>query len=352
MAHEWHAGVLNASSWHGLEIVREMNTAEDLIKAGEETKAYPLAVQLEKMKTVTGLTVPGSAVVATYEGDTRIAHSAVGGKYKPLNPKEWRATIECAVKAGAKPAGAFALRGGTRVLATFEIPGGNGGTGIRNYLNLVDSLDGSLRFGAGGTSVRTVCANTLSASFSADGAGYAMVKHTASINDRSALIRDAIEAHVKQGDEIAKLYREAKKTCLSRDEALQIVNALFPAPENGDSQKLASRKKNVRAEAAKSMNRPENFDGSNLATVWNAATWLIDRDSDGNAKAARGDADKLDSLLFGARNKRVQEIRNVIQVVLRDGSIVDMDAFEAHKKGVDVTQNGGKSLLDMMLEDA
>jgi hypothetical protein len=351
MAHEWHAGVLNASSWHGLEVVREMTTAKDLIAAGEETKAYPLAVALEKMKTVSGLEVPGSAVVATYAGNKRIAHSAVGGKYTPLNPKEWRATIEAAVKAGARPAGAFALRGGTRVLATFEIPGGNGGTGIRNYLNLVDSLDGSIAFSAGGTSIRTVCANTLAASFSADGKGYAKVKHTASINDRSEYIRSAIEAHVKQGDEIAKLYREAKKTALDRDQAVAIINALFPAPEKGDSQKLATRKKNTRAEAAKAMHRPENNDGTNLATIWNAATWLVDRDADGNAKAARGDADKLDSLLFGQRNKRVNEIRNIIQVIMADGSIRDMDAFEAHKSGVDVSQSG-KSLLDIMLEDA
>jgi len=272
MSHEWHAGVLNKSSWHGLEIVRDMRTAHDLIRAGEETKAYPVAVNLESMVTASGLAVPGSAVVATYADDSRVAHSAVGNRYTPLDPKEWRATIEAAVKAGAKPAGALALRKGTRVLATFEIPGGNGGTGIRNYLNLVDSLDGTLHFMAGGTSVRTVCANTLAASMNADGKDYAKIRHTASINDRADVLRKAIEAHVKEGEAVANLYRETVKAELSRPEAERIFDLLFPAAAEGDSKRMATRKENKRAEAARAMHLPENNEGRSVATIWNAAT--------------------------------------------------------------------------------
>lgn len=351
MSHEWHAGVLNASSWHGLEIVRSMETAHDLIRAGEETKAYPTSVKLESMVTASGLAVPGSAVVATYADDSRIAHSAVGSRYTPLDPAEWRATIEAAVKAGAKPAGAFALRKGTRVLATFEIPGGNGGTGIRNYLNLVDSLDGTLHFMAGGTSVRTVCANTLAASMNADGKDYAKIRHTASINDRADVLRKAIEAHVKEGEAVANLYRDTVKAELSRPEALAIFDLLFPKAAEGDSKRLATRKENKRAEAAAAMRLPENNEGRSVATIWNAATWVVDRRLDGKkwvAREARGGADKLDSLLFGSRSKRVAQIRNTIKVVMADGTVADMEATEAALHGVDTAQIGRAMLADML----
>ena len=39
MSHEWDRGVLNASSWHGLEEIGVMASAEDIIDAGERTGA-------------------------------------------------------------------------------------------------------------------------------------------------------------------------------------------------------------------------------------------------------------------------------------------------------------------------
>jgi hypothetical protein len=348
MSHEWNKGALIASSWHGLESVVSMETAADLISAGETTGAYPIAVNLESISTSSGLSVPGSAVVATYADNSRKAHSAVGAKYTPLDPKEWRATIEAAVAAGAKPAGAFSLRGGERILATFEIPGGNGGTHIANYLNLVDTLDGSLQFMAGGTSVRTVCANTLAASFGKDGKGYAKIRHTASINDRAEALREAIEIHVKEGEKVASLYREAVKAKLSRNEALAVFEALFPAAKEGDSKRLATRRENVRAEAAKSMKREENFEGQSVATIWNAATWMVDRTADGKPRDARGGADRLDSLLFGSRSQRIAEIRNTIEVVLRDGSIAEIEATEAAEHGIDNAQIGRAIMAEML----
>lgn len=319
MAHEWHSGVLNASSWHGLEVVKSMTTALDLISAGIDSKAYPLRVDLEKMKTVTGHDVPGAAVVATYAGQSRIVHGTVGARYTPLDLNEWRETIIAAVAAGARPAGAFALRGGSRVLATFELPGQDGEE-IRSYLNIVDSLDGSLQFMAGGTSIRTVCANTLSMSFAADGHGYAKIRHTASINDRAASVRSAIDAHLTEGKTVAELYRGARDMKLSKDDAMQIFGALFPVAEDGDTKTMTTRLENDRAEATAAMKRPENFAGSTLATLWNAATWTVDRDANGAAKAARGDSDKLDSLLFGTRGKRIAEVRGIIESVLKTGS--------------------------------
>jgi hypothetical protein len=49
---------------------------------------------------------------------------------------EWRDLVKAAVAAGAKPTGAFSLRDGSRVLATFEVGISNG---LRTQLLLVDA---------------------------------------------------------------------------------------------------------------------------------------------------------------------------------------------------------------------
>jgi hypothetical protein len=353
MAHEWNAGVLTQSSWHGLESVEALPDAETMIRRGEETGAWPTAVSLEKMVTASGLKVPGSAVVAEYLSGDRIAHSAVGNKYRPLDVKEWRETVRAAVKAGAKPAGAFSLRGGSRVLATFEIPGGNHGSGLANHLNIVDALDGSLMHIAGGSTIRVVCANTLAVAMggrkSKDAAanGFATIRHTASINDRVAALREAIEVHIQTGEKVRDTYSKAREARLAKPDAEAIFAKLFPLAteeERKQSPRMATKLENAHNAAIKAMMRSENFEGPTLASIWNAATWMVDRDEDGKSRPCRGDADKLDSLLFGTRADRIAEVQSIIEVVLADGTFAKMTAPEAATHGVDSKQIG-KSLL-------
>jgi hypothetical protein len=345
MAHEWHKGVLSASSWHGLESVEALPDAATMIRRGEETGAWPIALERAHMQTADGLVVPGRAVVGRYADSSRIAYGAVGNRYRVLDPKEWRATIEAAVKAGAKPAGAFSLRGGSRVLATFEI---GSGEGIRHHLNLVDAFDGSLAHSAGGSSVRVVCANTLAQSLAADGHKAAKLRHTGSINDRAEVLREAIEEHVRGGEAVAELYREARKAELTRPEAEAVFALLFPEPSEDDKPATATRRINARRAAARAMRRAENQEGRSLATLWNAATWLVDRDETGRTRPVKGGGELLDSMLFGSRGDRVEEIRSIVQVILRDGTVADMEAPAAAAAGVSPEQIG-RQLLDSML---
>ena len=100
------------------------------------------------------------------------------------------------------------------------------------------------------------------------------------------------------------------------------------------------------------MRLPQNWEGPTLASIWNAATWVIDRDVEGNARATRGDdRNRLDSMLFGSRADRVEEVRAVIEVVLRDGTVEKMDVAEAVSHGIDNAQIG-RSILEQMLADA
>lgn len=347
MAHEWYSGVLNQSSWHGLESVESLPDAATLIRRGEETGAYPLAINLRDMRTTDGLEVPGKAVVASYLDGKQIAHSAVGDRYRPLDPREWRATIEAAVKVGAKPAGCFALRGGSRILATFEIPGGNDGTGLRNYFTIFDSMDGSLGHGAGGSTVRTVCANTLAAAMREG--GFAFARHTASINDKAEDLRKAIEQHIKSGETVRELYKAAKETRLAKPDAEALFDTLFPRADKDATPQLATRLNNARVEAMRAMQRSENNEGPTVATLWNAATWVVDRTETGRAKKARGGSDMLDSMLFGSRGKRVEEIRALmVDVLMKDGTVKQMEAPEAVAHGIDHRQMGKQLLADLL----
>lgn len=348
MTHEWHAGVLSRSSWHHLESVEELPDAETLIRRGRETGAWPTAVELEAMVTASGLEVPGRAVTATYLDGSRRCHAAMGDRYRPLAVAEWNETVRAAVAAGARPAGAFALREGGRILATFEIDGG--ANGIRNYLNLVDSLDGSLAHIAGGSSIRVVCANTLSAATARDGKGMAKLRHTASINTRTEALREAIEEHVKTGGEVARLYGEARQAELSRPEALDLIEQIWPTPDaklREDKPRTATRMLNARKAAARAMNLPENNEGRTVATIWNAATWLVDRDEHGEHRPARGGADSLDSLLFGSRGREVERVREIIQVTLADGTVREVENTSPLAAEAYAAQ--GRALLDSML---
>jgi len=57
-------------------------------------------------------------------------------------------------------------------------------------------------------------------------------------------------------------------------------------------------------------------------------------------------------MLFGSRGKRVEEIRQVVEVVMRDGTVKEMSLAEAATHDIDLPPAAGSSLLDELLETA
>lgn len=350
MTHEWDRGVLAASSWHGFETIADMLTADDIIAHGETSGAWPIALDIERLTTDGGLIAPVSAIVASYLQHSARVVGANGERYRATTPDEWRELVRAAVAAGAKPTGAFSLRDGSRVLATFEIGGGGG---IVDHLVLADSYDGTLRLTAGTSSVRVVCANTLKAAMQSDGEGMARLRHTASLETKINVLADTIGESIASGRKVRDLYDRASRTVLRPEAARAAFDALFPAAPDDASQRAKTRAENERADARIAARRPENAVSSagNLASLWNAATWLVDREADGSTRECRGGADRLDSLLFGARSKRVAEIETVIErlveVVRPDGTVEAVAVAEAVAQGVAPDQAG---VLDWMLD--
>jgi hypothetical protein len=346
MAHEWHAGVLSSSSWHGLEEVGILLDADGAIDAGERTGAWPVSLDSEKIFTSSGLECPANAIVASYRSAPRKALGVVGDRYRATTPEAWRSLVRAACLAGAKPTGAFALRDGTRVLATFDV----GGNGIRTQLILCDAFDGSMRLTAGTTSVRVVCANTLAAAMRTEGEGMSALRHTVSLESKVKVLEGAIADTIATGEKVRETFARAEKTFLDRDAARAIFDALFPEAPKDASKAAQTKAETLRCEARRAAALPINRVGDergNLATLWNAATYVVDRHADGTERKVRG-GEALDSMLFGQRAARVSQIQTVIELCMRDGTTQAVTASQALDMGADLKQVGAKVLEDIL----
>lgn len=96
MSHMWDRGVLNKSSWHGLEEVGTLEGATGAIVHGERTGAWPIALRSEDLKTTSGLLAPGSALVAEYEAHPARVVGCNGARYRATSPAEWRDLVTAA----------------------------------------------------------------------------------------------------------------------------------------------------------------------------------------------------------------------------------------------------------------
>lgn len=347
MTHQWHRGTLNASSWHGLEEVGVMADADAMIDAGERTGAWPVSLREEDVYTATALKVAGKrAIVADYRNHPTACLSVVGGRYRATTTDEWRELCRAAVVAGAKPTGAFSLRDGTRVLATFEVGLSNG---LRTNLVIADAFDGSMSLRVGFTTVRVVCANTLSAAMSQDGAAMAGLRHTASLEEKVAALTETIGVAIESGQSIRETFEATERARLPRAAADRAFDLLFPPAADDATPRAKTMADNARNDARVAASNPVNNCGDTVATLWNAATYLVDRNADGSTRETRG-ADRLDALLFGGRQSRITEIQTIIEVIMRDGSIQHMTAPQAVEAGVD-PRLAGRAILDGMLAD-
>lgn len=355
---QFDRGVFSRSTWHKLETTGEMTTADQMINHGLGSGAWPVDVNLEPLfaevpagNLETGLeyceAIPASekAVVATYQHGSRgsgdkVVQGIAGKRYRPLDPRAWQETVRAAVDAGARPSGAFALNGGRKILATFELPSDNG-LGLKSFLNVIDSLDGSCAHMASQSMIRVTCANTLAASVKSD--AYAKVRHTSTVDHRASLLRDAVAESLSTGQKIVDLYQRAKDAALTRSEFEELMEQLFPSPSEDDTANTRTRKQRAQLDALRAANLGINNEGQSLATVWNAATYLVDREADGSARAVKGGG-SLHSMLYGARAKRVQAVMNLVEVTLANGDVVEMAAPEAVAAGVDESQIGRQIL--------
>lgn len=320
MAHMWDRGVLSASSWHGLEEIGVFTDARSMVEHGYDSGAWPVEVFLtaSEARLPDGTLVTSDeekSVIATYKQHKPRIVGVNGNRYHFNTPKAWAELCEAAEQAGGKPTGAFSLCGGRKILATFEVNGRD--NGIATNLMIADSFDGTQKLTVGFTSVRVVCANTLAMALKGDGQGMAMLKHNSTLNQKVEGLKLAIETALESGKSVRDMFELASTVNVSNELIAKAFDSLFPEASEDSSDHAKTRAENNRDEGRIAMSLGINLIGSgnNLASLWNAATWLVDRENDGSPRV-RQNSDPLESLLFGQRGKRIAQIQTVIQDTL------------------------------------
>lgn len=318
MSHMWDRGVLNQSSWHKLEEIGQFTDAASMIAHGLRSNAWPTAVHtLSPVVRFDGCIIPTEryqAVLATYQSEVARVVGINGSDYEPTSVESRDELVNAAVAAGAQPTGAFSLDDGRKWIATFQVNGAD--NGIVTNLLISDSFDGSSKLTVGTTSIRVVCANTLALSMQADGANMAKLRHGTTLNQKVTILSAAIGKSLESGKSMREAFQRATEMRLDRVQAQRIFDQLFPEAPEDAAPGIKTRADNFRDEARKAMALDVNMLGNTLATLWNAATYLVDRRGDGSARTMRSGGDPLMSMLFGKRGSRVGEISQVINQAL------------------------------------
>jgi len=298
-----------------------------------------------------GLVAPGAqAIIGEYADGTRDVLGINGSRYNATSAEQWREIVRAAVAAGAEPIHSHSWDG--KVMAQFRI---GEASGIMSTLVLGDSFNGACKLVAGTSATRLGCANAMVARMRSEtkrGNDWAKISHTASLDEKVNRLVAGIDVALAEGRSVADLFDRAASTHLPAPLAKAAFDVLFPAADEDASQRAKTRAENMRAAARKAAAMPINRVGGrgNLATLWNAATYLVDRTETGEARSTRGDSSRVDSLLFGKRGKRVEEVRHLVEVILADGRVEAMTVGEAVEVGVDAEVLGSKVLEEMLAD--
>lgn len=345
-------------TWHGLEVLvpdQECQTGEQMFAHGTRTNAVATALEVHTpvFITSTGLEIQADdkkALIALYQSAPPVVVGLNGARYNPLLPEDFRQLCIAATLAGAKPVGMFSLHGGRQQVAVFSL--GEIG-GVHQYLTIADSFDGSLRLCMGGTSIRVVCANTLKAALDQDGAAWAKIKHTRGLDGKVRAIKDALPKIVAEGGSMASLLETTSKR-LTWTQARTAFDTFVPPVGEDASKNAVTRYQKRVTEFEAAMANPINRigDGQNLATLWNAATFLLDRHVDGSERGTRKGTTRLEAMYGSRATKAAQHLETIeylVEVMLADGSSEYMSVPEAISSGVESEQLGS-NILESMLE--
>lgn len=337
------------ATWMKVQSSAVMSSADDMLAEGYRSGAWPVGIDKRTLYCDAEggrLVAPmASAIVGRYQGHPDRVLGANGARYTATTPEQWAQTVAAAVQAGARPVAAYSFGDGSKVGAFFEVDA----NGTRTTLCLLDSFDGSTKLICGSAVVRVRCCNQLASVMSLAENEGAKIRHTASLPEKIEALQHGITTAIAYGRRVRDMYHAAEQTSLARPDAERAFDCLFPPAPEGADKREQSKAQNARDEARAAMARSENASGSSVATLWNGATWLVDRDSAGRAKPCRGGADALESMLLGSRAERVSEIQTIIQLVMRDGTIQSMPARDALVLAPSATPAIGAQILADML---
>lgn len=282
--------------WHGLGTPL---ADEDLYDWEKASVKAGLDWEAEKVPLVTSDTQAKVDAYAVRRKTDGKVLGAVGPRYTILQNRDafqWFQPFLEAKEAALNTAGA--LRQGSRVwvLAKLNrspmqiVPGDE----VEKYLLLSHSHDGSLAVRCGLTGIRTVCANTLALSHSSDASMLVRLKHSRSVMDNLAALRETISIANERFEATAEQYRRLARKSINQQDVRKYV---YQVLDIKDESKASTRIKNI---AQDMIDLAETGKGNDLPSVrgsiwasFNGITQYLSYNR-GSSKESR-----LDSLWFG-----------------------------------------------------
>ena len=298
--------------WHGLgtQLAAPATARETIAAAGLDYE-----VELAAMTTTEGIPVPHKrAVIRT---DSKDVLGVVGNTYIPV--QNWQAFnfLDAVVAdGGLRYHTAGALRKGERIWLMAKLPGQIRVRGTDDvsdkYLLLSNSHDGSSALRVHYTSVRVVCANTLSLADRLGRGEGITIRHQGNLASKVRQAQDVLGLARRYFDDLAGQMDLLAQHKPSFDQVSAYFRNLVPDPEEGNK----ARAQNVRGELFRLF---EEGKGQNMPGVWgtswaalNAVTEYTDHLRPTRAKTEFDRAaNRLESAWFGS------------------GSVLKQKAFEA-----------------------
>lgn len=282
--------------WHGLGTPL---TADDIYNWPAACERAGLAWDVE----LAPLVAADSNAPVAHRGVRRTSDGkmlgVVGPRYCPLQNKDafgWFQPFLDAKEAALNTAGA--LRGGSRVWVLAKLnrdpievaPGDT----VEKFLLLSHGHDGSLAVRVGFTPIRVVCSNTLALAHGSDASKLIRLRHSKSLHENLANIRQIVDAANAEFTATAEQYRLLARKDINQADLRKYVKRVLGVNE---SEPVPTRTANQIEEVVRLC---EAGKGNDLASVrgtyWTAyngvSEWL------GYARG-RSQASRIDSLWFG-----------------------------------------------------
>lgn len=290
--------------WHGLgtKLVAPA-TAREAIEAAN----LDYHVALAGMTTRDGIPVLSRrAVVRT---DTDEVLGVVGNSYIPVQNREAFAFLDSIVADGSmRYHTAGALRRGEKVWLLAKLPGQirvrSSEDVSEKYLLLSNSHDGSSALRVFFTSIRVVCANTLSMA-DREGRGEGIsIRHLGNLPSKIRRAREVLGIAARYFDDLESQFDHLARHQPSPAQIANYFLALYPDPSDGSN----SRSRNIRDELARLFEHGRGQDIPEIRlsswAAFNAVTEYVDHFRPTRAKVASDrDANRLESAWFGSGSR-------------------------------------------------
>jgi phage/plasmid-like protein (TIGR03299 family) len=296
MAHEIETmAYFGQLPWHGLGTALEEGDLYDWQSASKKA-GLDWTVDLVPLLTAdTQAKVAHRAVRRTSDGKVL---GVVGPRYAPLQNKDafgWFQPFLDAKEAALHTAGS--LRGGSRIWVLAKLNRDPlviaEGDEVEKFILLSHGHDGSLAVRAGFTPIRVVCQNTLSMAHGSDASKLIRVKHTESVLENLANIREVMDLANQEFEGTDEQYRlMARKSINQADVRKYVRRVLKIDEENPSTRSLNIVEEIVRLAETGRGNNPPSIKGTYWSAYNGLAEWLT-------YNRGRSGDNRLNSLWFG-----------------------------------------------------